>query len=176
MRVSVVQILCPGRVAIGGVVAIACSILILAAANAQTERMERKVVGLGADEATAVLSALQEATFQICGVRIRSRLDTRSIQIEDDEGVRMRDEVNRRIRASSANPNCEIEGYEVLDSSREGVSTRATLRVRYTVYNVPGPSMERRRIAVPELPDGGSTSLRGCRYKRRPGQEPRGRV
>ena len=152
MRVSVVQILRPGRIAIGGMVAIACSILILAAANAQTERMERKVVGLGADEATAVLSALQEATFQICGVRIRSRLDTRSIQIEDDEGVRMRDEVNRRIRASSANPNCEIEGYEVLDSSREGVSTRATLRVRYTVYDVPGPSMERRRIAVLNFP------------------------
>ena len=152
MRVSAVQILRPSRVAIGGVVAIAWSILILAAANAQTQRVERNVVGLGADDAAAVVSALQEATFQICGVRIQSALDVRSIQIEDDDGVRMKDEVNRRIRASTAKPNCEIEGYEVLDSSRDGVSTRATLRVRYTVYKVPGPSMERRRIAVLNFP------------------------
>ena len=139
-------------VAMGGAVAIACSVLCLTAANAQSERVEREVAGFGADDAAAILSALQEATFQICGVRISSSLDVQSMQIEDDDGVRMIDMINRNIRAGTASPSCEIDGYEVLQVSGDGASARATLRVHYTLYEVPGPPMERRRIAVLDFP------------------------
>ena len=68
----------------------------------------------------AILSALQEATFQICGVRISSTLDVKSTQIEDDDGVRMIDWINRSVQASTAKRECEIEGYDVLEISGDG--------------------------------------------------------
>ncbi len=142
----------PRLVAVGSAAALALSFLVLATANAQSERVEREIAGRGADDMAAILSALQEATFQICGVRISSTLDVRSTQIEDDDGVQMIDRINRGIRASTVKRECEIEGYDVLEISGDGTSARATLRVRYTVYKVPGPSMERRRIAVLDFP------------------------
>lgn len=116
---------CLRLVALGSTAAIALSFLFLAGANAQGERVEREVAGSGADDMAAILSALQEATFQICGVRIRS---------------------------TTAKPSCEIEGYDVVEISGDGASARATLRVHYTVYKVPGPPMERRRLAVLDFP------------------------
>ena len=139
-------------VAVGSAAAIALTFVFLATANAQTERVEREIAGRGADDMAAILSALQEATFQICGVRIQSSLDVQSTQIEDDDGVRIIDWVNRGIRTSTAKRECEIEGYDVLELSGDGASARATLRVHYTVYKVPGPPMERRRIAVLDFP------------------------
>ena len=142
----------PRLVAVGSAAALALSFLVLASANAQSERVEREIAGNGADDMAAILSALQEATFQICGVRISSTLDVKSTQIEDDDGVRMIDWINRSIRASTAKQECEIEGYDVLEISGDGTSARATLRVYYSVYKVPGPPMERRRIAVLDFP------------------------
>lgn len=139
-------------VGIGSAAAIALSIHFLAVADAQAERMERELTGHGADHEAAVLNALQEATFQICGVRIRARLDLESEYVEDDSGERMTDRINRGIQASTQEPVCEIDSYEVLDISGDGARTRAKLRVRYTVYQVPGPPMERRRIAVLDFP------------------------
>ena len=130
------------------------SLLCLATASAQSERVEREIAGRGADDMAAIMNALQEATFQICGVRIQSSLDVDSTQIEDDDGVRMIDLINRNIRANTAKPECEIEGYDVLELTGDGASAsaRATLRVHYTVYKVPGPPMDRRRIAVLDFP------------------------
>ena len=54
--------------------------------------------------------------------------------------------------ASTAKRECEIESYDVLEISGDGTSARATLRVHYSVYKVPGPPMERRRIAVLDFP------------------------
>ena len=139
-------------VAVGSAAVFALSVLVLATANAQSERVEREIAGSGADDMAATLSALQEATFQICGVRISSTLDVKSTQIEDDDGVRMIDWINRSIQASTAKQECEIEGYDVLDISGDGSGARATLRVHYSVYKVPGPPMERRRIAVLDFP------------------------
>jgi len=59
---------------------------------------------------------------------------------------------NRRIRAETANPNCAFDSYEILEFSGDGSSVRATLRVYYTVYKVPGQPMERRTIAVLDFP------------------------
>jgi hypothetical protein len=139
-------------VAIGSAAVATWSVLFLATADAQTKRVQREVAGLGADDNAAVLSALQEATFQICGVRIQSRLDVESRYIEDDDGVRMIDRINRDIRVNSAKPVCKIDRYEVLQVSGDGTGARATLRVHYTVYRVPGPPMKRRRIAVLDFP------------------------
>ena len=144
--------LSPRLVTVGSAAALVLSFLVLTGANAQSERVEREVAGSGADDMAAILSALQEATFQICGVRISSTLDVKSTQIEDDDGVRMIDWINRGIQASTAKPECEIEGYDVLELSGDGSSARATLRVHYSVYKVPGPPMERRRIAVLDFP------------------------
>ena len=138
--------------ALGSAAAIALSFLFLAGANAQSERVEREVAGHGADDMAAILSALQEATFQICGVHIQSTLEVDSTQIEDDDGVRMIDWINRNIRTSTAKKECEIEGYDVLDILSDGAGARATLRVHYSVYKLPGPPMERRRIAVLDFP------------------------
>ena len=138
--------------ALGSAVAITLSLLCLATASAQSERVEREIAGRGADDMAAILNALQEATFQICGVRIQSSLDVDSTQIEDDDGVRMIDWINRNIRTTTAKPECEIEGYDVLELTGDGASARATLRVHYTVYKVPGPPMDRRRIAVLDFP------------------------
>ncbi len=134
------------------VLGIALSFFAIVGADARSARVEREVAGRGVDDMAAILSALQEATFQICGVRIRSSLGVRSRQIEDDDGVRMTESINRDIRSSTAKRDCEIDGYDVLDVSDDGAGARATLRVRYTVYRVPGPSMERRRIAVLAFP------------------------
>lgn len=143
-------------VAAGGAVAIALSFLCLATASAQTERVEREVAGFGADNSYAVLNALHEATFQICGVRVQSSLSQQSPLVVAYGGDKIESEVidwvNRRIQADTANPNCTIDGYEVLELSGDGSGVRALLRVSYSVYKVPGAPMNRRTIAVLEFP------------------------
>ena len=74
--------LSPRLVTVGSAAALVLSFLVLTGANAQSERLEREIAGSGADDMAAILSALQEATFQICGVRISSTLDVKSTQIE----------------------------------------------------------------------------------------------
>lgn len=135
---------------ITAIVALTCFIVVNAVA--QIERVDREVAGRGADSMAAIWNALQEATFQICGVRVQSSLDVKSTQIEDEDGLRMTDRVNRDIQASTGKRNCEIDGYDVLGITGDGASSRATLRVHYTIYKVPGPRMERRRIAVLDFP------------------------
>ena len=120
--------------------------------HAQTERLEQEVAGRGADNMAAILNALQEATFQICGVRIQTTLDVESIQSEIGDSLEISDRINRSIRASTVEPNCEFEGYDVLEITGDGKLARASLRVYYTVYRVPGPAMKRRRIAVLGFP------------------------
>ena len=86
----------PRLVAVGCAAALVLSFHVFTSASAQSERVEREVVGNGADDMAAILSALQEATFQICGVRISSTLNVKSTQIEDDDGVRMIDWIKPR--------------------------------------------------------------------------------
>ena len=90
----------------------------IASPHAQTERLEREVAGRGADNMAAILNALQEATFQVCGVRIQTSLDMESAQTEIGNSLEMSDRINRSIRASTVEPSCEFEGYGRIGSHR----------------------------------------------------------
>lgn len=132
-------------------VAIACAVLALSTASAQTTIEERQVRGRGVSEAEAILNALQEATFQVCGVRITTDLTMNSALIEDDD-VRMIDQINRTIHATSTQRPCDFQGYDVLDVTGNQPDVRVRVLVSYAVYRVPGPSMDRRRLAVLDFP------------------------
>lgn len=132
-------------------VAIVCTVLALSTASAQTTTEEREVRGRGVSEVEAVLNALQEATFQVCGVQIRADLKTNSALIEDDD-VRMIDQINRNIHATSTQRPCDFQGYEVLAVAGDEPDVRVRVLVKYTVYRVPGPDMKRRRLAVLDFP------------------------
>ena len=132
-------------------VAIVCTVLALAAASAQTTTEEREVRGRGVSEVEAVLNALQEATFQVCGVQIRADLKMNSALIEDDD-VRMIDQINRNIHATSTQRPCDFQGYEVLAVAGDEPGVRVRVLVKYAVYRVPGPDMKRRRLAVLDFP------------------------
>lgn len=129
-----------------------CMISFTTAPDAQTRIVERDVTGTGATEQEAILNALQEATFQICGVRIESRTEVGSVLIEDDDRTTMVESVNRQIKVRGKNPNCGFDGYDILSVGNDGSQPRASIRVRYSVYKVPGPPMKRRRIAVIDFP------------------------
>ena len=129
-----------------------CTAAFATHAGAQTQTVKRDVTGLGLSEQEAVLNALQEATFQICGVRIQSRTETGSLLIEDDSGTTIVEQVNRQISVRGKNPKCGFDGYDILSVEHDGAQARASVRVRYSVYKVPGPAMKRRRIAVIDFP------------------------
>jgi hypothetical protein len=123
----------------------------LSTVSAQTTVEERQVSGRGVSKVEATLNALQEATFQVCGVQITADLTMNSALIEDD-AVRMIDQVNRRIHATSTQRPCDFQGYDVLDVAGAQPDVRVRVLVKYAVYRVPGPSMQRRRLAVLDFP------------------------
>ena len=133
-------------------VAIICTVLALSTAGAQTTTEEREVRGRGVSEVEAVLNALQEATFQVCGVQINAALNTDSTLIEDDDSVRMIDQINRSIHATSRQRPCDFQGYDILDVAGAQPDVRVRVLVKYAVYRVPGPDMKRRRLAVLDFP------------------------
>ena len=133
-------------------VAVLCTVLALSTAGAQTTTEEREVRGRGVSEVEAVLNALQEATFEVCGVQINAALNTDSTLIEDDDSVRMIDQINRSIHATSRQRPCDFQGYDILDVAGAQPDVRVRVRVRYAVYRVPGPDMKRRRLAVLDFP------------------------
>ena len=132
-------------------VAVVCTVLALSTASAQTTVEERQVRGRGVSEVEAILNALQEATFQVCGVQITADLTMNSALIEDDD-VRMIDQINRSIHATSTQRPCDFQGYDVLDVAGNQPDVRVRVLVKYAVYRVPGPAMKRRRLAVLDFP------------------------
>ena len=136
-----------------GVVTLAiCAGLLASVANAQVRTVTRDVNGWGISEQEAVLNALQEATFQVCGVRIESQMETGSLLVEENDHTTIIEKVNREIKVRGKDPNCGFDGYDVLSIEGAGSQIRAAVRVRYSVYRVPGPSMDRRRLAVLDFP------------------------
>ena len=138
--------------AMGIATVVICAVFFATVASAQTRVVKRDVTGTGLNEQEAVLNALQEATFQICGVRIESKMETGSLLIEDDNRTTMVESVNRQIKVRGKNPNCGFDGYDVLSVGRDGSEARASVRVRYSVYQVPGQPMKRRRVSVIDFP------------------------
>ena len=132
-------------------VAVVCTVLALSTASAQTTVEERQVRGWGVSEVEAVLNALQEATFQVCGVQISADMTMNSALIEDDD-VRMIDQINRSIHATSTQRPCDFQSYDVLDVVGNQPDVRVRVLVKYAVYRVPGPDMKRRRLAVLDFP------------------------
>ena len=132
-------------------VAVLCTVLALSTAGAQTTIEEREVRGRGVSEVEAVLNALQEATFQVCGVQITADLTMDSALIAEDD-VRLIDQINRSIHATSTQRPCDFQGYDVLDVAGAQPDVRVSVLVRYAAYRVPGPDMKRRRLAVLDFP------------------------
>ena len=65
----------------------------------------------------------------------------------------MREEVNQQIEVrGKGGPNCGFDGHDILSVERDGSEARASVRVRYSVYQVPGQPMKHRRIAVTDFP------------------------
>ena len=132
-------------------IAFVCTALAFSTAGAQTTIEEREIRGRGVSEVEAVLNALQEATFQVCGVQVRADLVMKSALIEDDD-VQMINQINRGIHATSTERPCEFQGYDVLDVSGGEPDVQVSVLVKYAVYRVPGPDMQRRRLAVLDFP------------------------
>ena len=122
-----------------------------AAASAQVSTEERTVTGYGVTGQEAVLAALAEATLQVCGVEVRTSTLS-DLEVVDDGQLRITERLNRLIEVSSGQEACHFEGYEVLDVRGAVPELTAQVRARYSVYRVPGPEMERRRIAVLDFP------------------------
>ena len=130
-----------------------CAVLCAVAANAQMRTVKRDVTGWGDSDPEAVANALQEATFQICGVRIESEMKTLVKLIVDGDDTKVIERVDSRIKVRGKNPNCGFDGYDILSvGPGDPGYRRASVRVRYSVYKVPGPSMKRRRLAVVDFP------------------------
>ena len=133
-------------------IAVVTCVFFAAVADAQTRVVKRAVSGTGLTEQEAVLNALQEATFQICGVRIESKTETHAELIEEGDRTRMTERINRQIKIRGGK-NCKgFDGYDVLSVEPGDPEFRADVRVRYVTYKVPGPAMKRRRISVIDFP------------------------
>lgn len=134
------------------IVVATCVFFFAAVADARTRVVKRDVSGTGLTEQEAVLNALQEATFQICGVRIESKTETHAELIEEGDRTRMTERINRQIKVRGRK-NCKgFDGYDVLSVEPGDPGFRADVRVRYVTYKVPGPAMKRRRISVIDFP------------------------
>ena len=142
-----------GMQAVWAVAALAAAVALDQPAAAQVTTEERRVTGYGANAQDAILAALAEATLQVCGVVVRTRTLS-EVEAVDDGEVRIAERLNRMIEATSGAEACRFEGYDVVATHGAMPDVTAEVRARYGVYRVPGPDMDRRRIAVLEFPIG----------------------
>ena len=122
--------------------------LVAGFAGAQVSVELHEARGTGASDREAIEDALQNAAFQLCGVTIRSETSASVSVAIDDDGMELVEQINDRIRISTGRDDCRFSGYELLAATRQGDAVRVHLRVQYSTYRVPGPSLERRRLAV----------------------------
>ena len=108
--------------------------------------------GTGANERQAIENALQNAAFQLCGVTIRSETSATVSVAVDDDGMKLVEQLNDRIRVTTGKDDCRFSGYELVAVTPDGDDVRAHLRVQYSTYRVPGPPVDRRRLAVLDFP------------------------
>ena len=123
-------------------------ILIAGYVDAQVSEELHEARGTGANERQAIENALQNAAFQLCGVTIRSETSASVSVAVDDDGMKFVEQINDRIRVTTGKDDCRFSGYELVGVTRDGGDVRAHLRVQYSTYRVPGPSVDRRRLAV----------------------------
>ena len=123
-------------------------ILVAGFVDAQVSVEFHEARGTGVGEREAIEDALQNAAFQLCGVTIRSETSTSvSVAVNDDE-MKLVERINDRIRVTTGKDDCRFSGYELVGVTRNGDDVRTHLRVQYSTYRVPGPPVDRRRLAV----------------------------
>ena len=123
-------------------------ILVAGFVDAQVSVEFHEARGTGVGEREAIEDALQNAAFQLCGVTIRSETSTSvSVAVNDDE-MKLVERINDRIRVTTGKDDCRFSGYELVGVIRNGDDVRTHLRVQYSTYRVPGPPVDRRRLAV----------------------------
>ena len=62
--------------------------------------------------------------------------------------MKLVERINDRIRVTTGKDDCRFSGYELVGVTRNGDDVRTHLRVQYSTYRVPGPPVDRRRLAV----------------------------
>ena len=122
-------------------------ILVAGFVDAQVSVEIHEARGTGAREREAVEDALQNAAFQLCGVTISSETSASVSVAVNDDGMKLVEQINDRIRVATGKDNCRFSGYELVGVTRDrDGGVRAHLRVQYSTYRVPGPPVERRRL------------------------------
>ena len=107
-----------------------------------------EAVGVGSNRQEAIGKALQQAAFQVCGVTLESdSASAVSLAVRGD-GMEIVESLNEHIRISLGSDACRFTGYEVLSSTPEDGGVRVRVRVSHASYRVPGPDVDRRRLAV----------------------------
>ena len=108
-----------------------------------------EAVGVGSNRQEAIGKALQQAAFQVCGVTLEvgQRFSAVSLAVRGD-GMEIVESLNEHIRISLGSDACRFTGYEVLSSTPEDGGVRVRVRVSHASYRVPGPDVDRRRLAV----------------------------
>ena len=123
-------------------------ILVVGFVDAQVSVELHEARGTGAGEREAIEDALQNAAFQLCGVTIRSETSASVSVAVNDDGMKLVERINDRIRVTTGKDDCRFSGYELVGVTRNGDDVRTHLRVQYSTYRVPGPPVDRRRLAV----------------------------
>ena len=122
--------------------------LLAAGAHAQVAAEVHETTGFGADRSEAIGKALQQAAFQVCGVTLESDTASAVSLAVGTEGMEVVESLNEHIRISLGSDACRFTGYEVLSSTRDGGGVQVRVRVSHASYRVPGPDVDRRRLAV----------------------------
>ena len=122
--------------------------LLAADAHAQVAAEVHEATGVGANRQEAIGKALQQAAFQVCGVTLESGTASAVSLAVRGEGMEIVESLNEHIRISLGSDACRFTGYEVLSATAEDGGVRVRVQVRHTSYRVPGPDVDRRRLAV----------------------------
>ena len=122
--------------------------LLAAGAHAQVAAEMHETTGFGSDRSEAIGKALQQAAFQVCGVTLESDTASAVSLAVGTEGMEVVESLNEHIRISLGSDACRFTGYEVLSSTRDGGGVQVRVRVSHASYRVPGPDVDRRRLAV----------------------------
>ena len=139
---------CYAQSGLGSTFVLVLFILIAGYVDAQVSVELHEARGTGANERQAIEDALQNAAFQLCGVTIRSETSASVSVAVDNDGMKLVEQINDRIRVTTGKDDCRFSGYELVGVTRDGDDIRAHLRVQYSTYRVPGPPVDRRRLAV----------------------------
>ena len=124
------------------------SILAVCGAYAQVIVAGYETGGTGATEREAIRNALQQAAFQLCGVRLQSETSSNVTFVASGDTVEIIEGINQQISVTTGKEACRLEGYDVLGVARDGDDVRVRIAVRHATYRTPGPAVERRRLAV----------------------------